>query len=241
MKNSAKLFLIFYLTLIFNNIQAQSGGPPMMTDDPGVVDLHKFEINLSINTSFSNNMNEFAVPFADINYGIAKNLQLKVEFPYLLDYTKNKTITNALGDAVVGLKWKIVDEEKYFLSVGTYPQYTFYGAHGFLLPLLLEKTFGKFLVGEDFGSFWGQHNVWMLHNGTLLGYKFSDRFETMGEYYVEQTVNPDSATDCFVNLGFRYAQSDHVGWMCSLGTQVISASPAEREKFFSFLGVQLHF
>ena len=235
-----KIFFTVAFTLLFSNILAQSGGPPMMTDDPGVVDLHKWEINLSVNTSFSDGLNEFEIPFVDINYGFFKNMHLKIEFPYTFYYTKNKKVTSSLGDATFGLKWKILDENKYFISVGTYPQFTFYRERGFLLPLLLEKSFGNFVIGEDFGAFFEKNNNCMLHSSTLISYKFSNRFDAESECHIEKDVKTNSAPDCYINFGCRYSLGEHIGLMASFGRQIL-AKTQESEHFFSVAGVQLRF
>ena len=151
MRHLNKLLLIIVGIVFMNNSFTQSGGPPMITDDPGVVDLHKFEINTSANpTIYRHQQNELALPYVDANYGIAKRLQLKAEFPFLLNYANNTPTSYQFGYLLLGLKIRIFDEGKYFMSIGTYPQWTATGTDkGFLVPLLFEKTFGKFLMGED--------------------------------------------------------------------------------------------
>ena len=237
-----KLFLISTLILCINNTYAQSGGPPMMTDDPGVVNFHKFEINTSVNSTVMHHQTEIAVPYIDANYGIANHFQLKIEFPYNINFQKNERTTSSFGDAIIGLKIKFMDEEKHFVSIGTYPQFTFTGNEkGFLLPLLFEKTLGKFLIGEDIGMFWGEGKNQTLSNGILLGYKVSKKTEVMGEYFLEKQITPSIAFDGYMNYGFRYALSSHVNLMGSFGTQVATAFQSDRQYFFSWLGVQTGF
>lgn len=241
MNSLTKLLFIFFCIFFASNSYAQSGGPPMITDDPGVVDLHKFEINTSINPTITH-QTQLAIPYIDANYGIANHLQLKVEFPYLFTFEKNKQTTGSFGDVLIGLKVKFFDEEKYFLSAGTYPQITITGNEkGFLVPLLLEKTFGHFLIGEDIGIFWGQNNNCTLNNGILLGYKVSTKFEVMGEYFLEKEVNPSNTVDGYTNYGFRYALTSHVNLMGSFGTQIVTSAGNDRQYFFSWVGLQTDF
>jgi hypothetical protein len=236
-----KLFLILVCIVFTGNAFAQSGGPPMLTDDPGVVDLHKFELNTSINTSVTN-LTQIAIPYIDANYGIAKNIHFKIEFPYNFNLQKHQRTTSSFGDLMIGLKCKFFDEEKYFLSAGTYPQWTVTGDEkGFFIPLLLEKTFGKFLIGEDFGIFWGENKTTVLSNGILLGYKVSEKFEVMGEYFLEKQTHPFAATDGYMNYGFRYSLNSHINFMGSFGTQIVTASQSDKQYFFSWLGIQTSF
>ena len=201
MQAIGKLIFVFIFVIYVNVTNAQSGGPPMLTDDPGIVELHKWEINTSILSSITNNL-ELSIPFVDANYGIAPNLQLKVEAPYLVAIN-NKHLSGALGQVVAGVKFRFLDEEKNFISVGTYPQITLNGDKGFLLPLLLEKTFGKFLIGEDIGYFFGSNNYNNMQLGSLLGYQITPKFQAMAEYFIQKNNGKARGSDGLINFGFR--------------------------------------
>ena len=109
----------------------------MITDDPGVVDLHKWEINTSINSTITNQV-QLAVPYIDANYGVFHNLQLKAEGPYLINIG-SLNHTSGIGNILLGVKFHFMDENKNFVSAGIYPQYTINGNQkGLLFPLLLE-------------------------------------------------------------------------------------------------------
>ena len=224
--------------MFMSNAIAQSGGPPMLTDDPGVVDLHKWEINSSITSSITKNI-QIGFPYLDINYGVAPHLQLKIEAPYLFTFQKQHNISGTIGDIIVGTKFRFLSEDKNFISAGIYPQLTLRGEKGFLFPLLLEKTFGRFLVGEDIGGFWGDQNT--IQNGLLLGYTLSEKTQVMGEYFIEKSYNPSTSTDGYVNFGFRHALTRVFTLMGSVGTQVVTSSGEQREYFISFLGIRSSF
>jgi hypothetical protein len=236
------VILLFLLCLLhLNDIHAQSGGPPMITDDPGIVEVGKWEINTSINTSFTQNT-QLAVPYLDVNYGAAKNLQLKIEDPYLVTIDANKHISGNIGDPLIGVKYQFINEDKYFISVATYPQATVTGDQkGILIPLLLEKTFGRFVIGEDIGYFYVQNDSNNIQAGTLLGYKVCDRFEVMGEYFIEKSYSPTIAITGLMNYGFRYRFNKTFTLLGSFGTQVVTPADKQRQYFFSYLGVQSSF
>jgi hypothetical protein len=237
-----KLYILIFILSFIHAVHAQSGGPPMITDDPCIVEFHKFEINTSINPSIMHQQMQLAVPYIDANYGIAKHMHLKIEFPFFLNYGKNIKTHYSFGYLMVGLKIKFFEENKYFMSAGTYPQWTATGdSKGFLLPLLLEKTFGKFLIGEDIGMFFGQNNIRTFSNGILLGYKASKRVEVMGEYFFENTLSQNIGADGYMNYGFRYALKSHINLMGSFGTQLVTAAGNNRQQFFSWLGIQTDF
>jgi hypothetical protein len=238
MEISNKIFLLSFCLLSYSKLQAQGGGPPMLTDDPGVVDLHRWEINTSINATIADNL-QLAIPFFDVNYGVAPHLQLKAEAPYVLSFD-HKQISREFGEIAVGVKFQFLNDSKTFISAGTYPQYVLRGDKGFLLPLLLEKAFGKFLIGEDIGFFFGEHNENNFQLGNLLGYQATDKLQLMAEYFIQKNYRTDAGTAGFINFGFRKILSKTFTIMGSSGTQVAAPPFTEQEHFFCFIGVQTH-
>lgn len=240
----ARKYIILIILVAFTLIKsshgfAQGGGPPMLTDDPGVVDLHKWEINTSINTSVGNDV-EVAIPYIDANYGVARNLQLKVETPYLVTFSHQK-VSSQLGEIELGLKFKFLDQDKNFISAGTYPQLVVRGEKGLLVPLLLEKSFGKFLIGEDIGFFFGENNQNNLQIGSLLGLQASKNFQLMGEYFWQRNYPKTSGADSFINFGFRQLLTKTFTLMGSFGTQLSAASGEQKQYFISLFGFQSDF
>ncbi|MEO6683292.1 MAG: hypothetical protein ABIN48_10780 [Ginsengibacter sp.] len=224
----------------FKSAWAQ-GGPPMLTDDPAVVGFHSWEINSSINSTITNKT-QLAVPYIDINYGAFRNFHVNIESAFLLTYNKQGPSSGALGDVIVAVKYHFLKEGESIISAGTYPRLTLTGEErGFLLPLSLEKTIGRFIIGEDFGIFFGENNNRSLQNGILLGYNVSDRIQVMGEYFVEIEYKPALETSGFMNYGFTIRLNKTFTLIGSLGKQILTPSNEEKVRFISFLGVRSDF
>lgn len=232
------IFSIVVCMLFINQVFAQSGGPPMLTDDPGVVDLHKWEINTSVNVTISDKT-EISFPHFDFNYGLAPNLQLKVEAQYNSTFQKNEKNTGSLGDISLGTKFRFLGEDKHFISMATFPQLTISGNKGFLLPLLLEKTFGKFLAGYEIGSYWGSYNS--VQTGLLFGYTVSKKTQIMSEYFMEKELNSQKGSNGFLNIGFRQSITKIFTIIGSAGTQITSTAGEQKDHFISYLGIQSSF
>lgn len=122
--------------------KAQEGGPPMLTDDARVTEWKEWEINTSVNTSVTNHL-LLSLPHVDVNYGLLRKLQLKAEAPLLLQFKDHKT-QSRVGEVIVGVKYRFLDEEKNFISAATFPQVYLHGSKGYLLPVFIEKTIGRF-------------------------------------------------------------------------------------------------
>lgn len=219
--------------------KAQSGGPPMITDDPGVVSFHQWEINTSVNTAVSDNL-QLAIPYLDVNYGVLRNLQLKVESPFLITIDQRHW-SGEVGEIELGLKTQLLDESKDFISAGIYPQWVVRGATGLLVPLLLEKTFGHFLIGEDIGFFIGKGHQNNLQIGSLIGYKLHNEWELMAEYFFQRDYYSQKGNEGYINFGFRKPISKMFILMGSCGTEINSPAGTQKTYFISWLGLQSHF
>lgn len=234
------VILLFVSIFYAGSLFAQGGGPPMITDDPDVVEFHKWEINSSFNLSISD-PNQIAFPYLDVNYGIFRDVHLKIESGYIFSFHKSYS-SSGLGDVSVGLKYIFLHQEKSFLSLGIYPQATITGNEkGFLFPLLLQKKLGRFLVGEDIGISVGENNYQSWQNGFLLGYQVLDKLELMGEFFVEKEFKLIIATTGYMNYGFRYGINNTFTILGSFGRQIITPANDPQEYFISYLGIQSSF
>ncbi|HTB52588.1 MAG TPA: hypothetical protein VK718_07425 [Ferruginibacter sp.] len=242
MKRSIRNILLAVISITcYGNAYAQGGGPPMLTDDPATLNKHQFEINTSVNSQVTKEV-QLAVPYVDANYGVNDNFQLKIEMPYQVTIDQQDHSSGKFVDPLFGVKYHFVKEEKYFLSATTYPQFTITGTQkGFLLPLLLSKTIGKFVIGEELGYLFVEKDSSSLINGNLLSYKLSKRWELMGEFFLQKSYHPTIATTGFMNYGCRYTINKTFTFIGSMGTQVITPANQERQYYFSFIGIQSDF
>lgn len=218
------------------NVRAQGGGPPMITDDPGITDLHKFEINTSFNSSFSNGT-ELAIPLVDANYGLFKNVQLNFSAPLTLTINHHHT-TASVDDIEAAVKIRFLNQEKGFVSAAVYPRVILKGDKGYLLPLLLERTIGRFLIGSDIGYFIGNKSPDYFQLGSLVGYQATPNLQLMAEYFYQKNHTSGTGTEGYINIGFRQTLNKTFTLMGSFGSQVVTPMGESQESFISFLGIQ---
>jgi hypothetical protein len=84
------------------------GGPPLRTDDPGTPGNKNWEINIACRQTFSPIEREIEIPLVDVNYGVGDRIQLKFEIPYLYRDDGSGQYRRALGDALFGMKWRLL-------------------------------------------------------------------------------------------------------------------------------------
>lgn len=241
MQSIIKKLLLLSFIILAQIAYSQEGGPPMLVDDARVADYKEWEVNTSFNTSLTDRW-ELSVPHIDLNYGLTERVQLKIEAPLLLGLNKGEPVDVWVGEIIFGVKYRFLDEDKHFVSVATFPQYTFNESPGGYLPLFVEKTFGDFLVGVAMAHFFGERRKSHSELGGLLGYKPHENTDLMLEYYNYQIYHGENyGMNGYVNLGFRQAITDNFMIMGSFGTQVLTPAGGVREKFISWLGVKTLF
>lgn len=221
-------------------LTAQEGGPPMLTDDARVADFKEWELNPSINMSVTDRL-VLSAPHIDLNYGVLPNLQLKIEAPLLFEFQKNEPGNVGLGELNFGVKYRFLDEEKRCVSAATFPQYAFTGEKGLFLPVFFERSFGRFLLGTAVACFLGADKPDRVELGALSGFRATEGFHLMLEYYNVQNVHQPDGANGYVNLGFRGELKDKLLAMCSFGAQLVAPTSAERERFIAWIGLRTLF
>jgi len=233
-------FLLTICCLLAISAFAQGGGPPMLTNDPGTPDIGDFEINTSFNSEITN-QNQFSLPALDINYGANGHTQLTVQFPYLItsEVGDSRKSIGSFGYPIMGVKDRFLDQEKDSISVSVFPQVLVAGNQTeFMLPFELERSMGKWTIGDEIGYYFIESKSQNMFNGSLLGYNISKKAQVLLECYFEYNFNTSVGTQGFVNGGFRYAFNKTFIFLASAGTQLISPASQQKQYFFSFLGMQ---
>lgn len=209
----------------------------MFTDDARVADYKEWELNPSIQILVTDHLT-FSAPHIDLNYGVLPNLQLKVEAPLLLDFKQNQSTEMSLGVLNFGIKYRFIDEEKYFVSGATFPQYNFTVDKGLLIPVFFEKTIGRVLFGIANAYFIGASNNDRYELGFLSGYRISERFHMMIEYFHVNNLSKPKSTNGLINLGFRREFNESLFLMGSFGREVLLTNPIEKTHFVSWIGIR---
>jgi len=65
---------------------------------------------------------EVQMPLFGHNYGFKPNVQIKAEFPLLYVHPVGEGHEFGLGDTLIGIKWRFIEEEMGRLQLAIYPQ-----------------------------------------------------------------------------------------------------------------------
>src|SRR5438046_6049334 len=87
------------------------GGPPLITDDPDTPGPGHWEINLAALLDRGGLVRRLDAPRLDVNYGVGRRVQLKLEVPWVSLRDEKNRIQSGMGNAVTGLKWRFIGQE----------------------------------------------------------------------------------------------------------------------------------
>lgn len=211
----------------------------MLTTDPNTPGKNNWEINTSLNYHFSVQA-DIQLPATEIVYGIGNHYQISVQLP-LPDVELNKSHFTTFTQPQIGVKFKLLDEQQNYISFSVYPQiiipikkeqYT-----QVFIPLEFEKSFNNFRIGEEIGYFILSPNN--IFNGTIVGFRFKNDLELMGEFYLSKTINKSQSTIGLLNFGFRKPLSKYLVLMSSMGTEIITPDNEDKQYLFGLIGMQI--
>lgn len=231
-----------------------SGGPPMITDDPGTPGDGHWEINIATLAFHTDSGTTWQLPLVDVNYGLGERLQLKLEMPWVRQDGNGNT-ESGLGNGLAGVKWRFYEDAKEGeegWQISTYPQVQFAPSSSAtrrgladsgtstLLPLEIVRTFDGWDMNLEVGRWFrpsGQGDSWVA--GFVLTREVHKGFEVMAELHDEKALQ-SSGEESIANLGMRLDLSEDTTLLVSAGRDLHNTL-AEKNTFLGYLGLQLHF
>jgi hypothetical protein len=239
-----------------------SGGPPMITDDPGTPGDGHWEINAAGLCSHAVGATAYQLPLVDVNYGVGDRLQLKFEIPWLLQNGITGASRSGAGDGLAGIKWRFYDAGENAWQISTYPQVEFgfplsNSTHNglvnssinyllpdsgtsYLLPVELEHGFEGFDVNFELGRWFRpahQGDTWIA--GGVLTHEVRKGFELMVELHDESVIN-QSQDELILNFGARWDFSKQYTLLLSAGHDVHNTL-GNTNTLLTYIGLQMRY
>ncbi len=243
------LLLLVALAVPFETARAQ-GGPPLLTDDPETPGAGHWEINVGFTFARNPDSALLETPRVDFNYGWGPRIQLKYELPWVVLDSRESSIRSGLGNSLVGVKWRFLDEERYGISISTYPQIEFNNptssAHHnlvergrqFLLPIEMARKIGPLEATWEWGYNFREHQKGEWVSGFAAGHQLTKRLELLGEIHGTALRNFNE-TRLLFDVGGRLKLTRRTVLLYTTG-RVIRAPREEGHPWFGYLGLQFN-
>lgn len=242
-------FALFAGLCLPGSLRAQ-GGPPLVTDDPGTPGPGRWEINTAATVELGRDQRLWDVPLVDANYGWGERIQLKVEIPWRVRTAPGGETVSGLGEVLIGVKWRFLDEDSSGIGLGVYPQAGFRTISSsarlglaepytsVFLPAVAQKDLGFLSVNLEAGWQWRSTGRSHEFAGLALGRRLSERLEILGEVFAD-SPGQLSETSIGWHVGGRCPVARWLVLLFSGGTGIRGSAAEPRSRFSGYLGTQL--
>jgi Putative MetA-pathway of phenol degradation len=226
-------------------IHLVQAGPPFVTDDPEPPPPGGWEINVPFILERTPGTTDMDAPLFDLNYGLP-DVQLKVEFPIKIVHEDNHGTEAGAGDLLVGVKWRFLNDEHSRFQLGTYPQLLLptgdrprglgEGRAAFVLPVLAEKSWGKWTLYGNVGFWWrnAADTRNYVYAGAVLEREVNDRLTLGVELFGNAPKERGGRSDLAFNVGGAWKLSKHFNLLFSGGRDIVGDTTA-----MAYVGLQL--
>jgi hypothetical protein len=244
-------FFIGMILVLFLAAGRALAGPPLITDDPDTPGPNSWEIDVATTSAYVQRTWDLETPLLDINYGIGDHIELTCELPWEVTVPDHGGTDSGLGNTLLGVKWRFLDQTNAWLDVSAYPQVEFNNPtasvrHGLandgttvLLPFEVGHRFGPLDIYADTAYVWNQRQVTGGFCGVAAEYELSENFSVMAELHDDfETHLTNNELD--FNLGFRRTLTEHISLIGSAGRAIFGPSQTA-PGFMSYLALEFTF
>lgn len=227
------------------------GSPTFYTDDAGTVVKEQWRVDTDFSTERSRAGDRFwQAPSVAFAYGLTERLEFDYRVTWLIQRPLGESSVSGLGNSVVGVKWRFLENEAEGWALSVSPQVEFNNCASsyrrglveknteFAIPLQVQKTFGGIATAFNFGRSLharDSHDSDGWFAGIAAGRQVSEKLHAGVEFYGETSRGMDRGWLLF-NLGATYEFNDRLSFSASAGRGVFGA---DRPDYVAFFGVQL--
>lgn len=219
-------------------------GPPYVTDDPQPTDYKHFEIYAFAGGTTTGSGNSLATGI-DFNYGGAPDLQLTAVVPLAIESARVGRTERGIGNIEVAAKYRFLHQETDGIDMAIFPRaflpslsHNVGEQHAsFLIPLWLEKDFGKWSVFGGAGYAFnrsGESRDYSI-SGLAVTRKVFPGLTAGAEIYRQTANAPGSKTTTGVDAGITYDLSENYHLMATYGPGIQNAGAVNRDSWYAAL------
>ena len=220
-------------------------GPPFVTDDPEPPPPGGWEINVPFMLDRTPGTTEMNAPLFDFNYGLP-DIQLKLEFPVEIIHEDSNGTVAGPGDLLVGVKWRLLNNEQAQLQLGIYPQVLLptgdherglgEGGSAFVFPILAQKNWEKWTLYGNVGYWWqtGAETRDYVYAGAVLERDINERLTLGLELFGNSPKERGGRSELAFNVGGSWKLNKHLNMLFTGGRDIVGDTHA-----MAYIGLQL--
>jgi hypothetical protein len=225
-------------------------GPPFITGDPDPVEHGHWEISVGLADERRPGEHLYMLPAFEMNYGVADGFELSFESAWLRKKADGEPTESGFDNAILGLKWRILKEEKHGVTLALKPEWRFRNSgsarkgladdeSAFLLDLRVQKAVGPVQLGVAIARVFPQDSHGGWEYGTFAKVE-TEKGHTFGiELHGEGSTDFDTRA-LLLNLGAQIKITESGKLLLGLGRELRNREEPKLD-LRAYLGWQLTF
>lgn len=226
---------IIALILIFSvPPQPLLAGPPLVTDDPGILDPGSWETILAVAGEDRGDGRVFQLPVLDISRGVTANTQLSLLLPHFVIKPDDADDDHGLTTASIGYKWRFHSSK--YMEWAIAANYTLPIYHDFIsedgpgdvrvlsVPILTswQRADWTWLAQAGWNTTGDGNRFWDY--GLAVSHPLGHSVQLMAEVYGYADLPfVDNSLNYQLGLDIEFTPALHV--LASVGSRIKSSSP----------------
>jgi len=223
-------------------------GPPLVIDDPGILDPGTWEVILGISVDDRPACKITQAPSLDVSFGVSPNSQISFFLPRTVVNSDQKAKESGLGLASIGYKWQLVSTPQWKFALAA--NYDALISHDLYrkkspddvrilgLPLLVEHSHGDWTWNGQLGWNKVSDGIKYWDYGLALSHPVGDRTQLMAEVYGYAESSFDSS-ELNYQVGVDVEINPAFHLLASAGSRIKSGfKPVNRLDYSFFIGLQ---
>ena len=223
-------------------------GPPLVTDDPGILNPGQWEINAAVDVVDTDAIETYDVPLLDVSYGLTVNTQMSVVISRQHVDLPDESTRSDFGYGEIGWKWRFFQNET--VEIAFAPSYSLPLSNSATirgviedtrllnLPILAGFTKDKWTFNGQLAYATSTSDINAVNYGLAAGYQLTQRLQILAELYGVTTTRT-STTDMNYSVGFDYSFNDSLHLHLSGRSKLVSDLPeADHLNHGAYLALQ---
>jgi len=222
-------------------------GPPLVTDDTGIVPKGDWQFIFSLQGESRPSVDSASAPAIEATYGFAEDMNLTAVIPRQYLKEEGESSKTGLGNAQINYKWLFFDDDK-GLTMAFSPIYSFpltktsrirglaEDVRILSMPVLVSKEVGRWQFLGSVGYDLASKGVDGVNFGTFILYNQSDKLQWMAEVYGAEFSGDEFDNEGFLNwrLGAWWLMGRGWSLLAAYGGPLQSDLPAEEKLDYDF-------
>ncbi len=207
-------------------------GPPFLTGDPDPVDRGHWEVSVGLADERRPGEHLYKLPTFEINYGVAEGFELSYESSWVRKSGDGAPARSGYDNSIVGLKWRILEEEKHGVTLALKPEWEFRtprsaavrnglaeDENAFALDLRMQRAVGPVQLGVAVAGIAPTKSASGWEYGVFIK-KETEKGHTFGAELHGSSTKDIAARELIVNFGAQVKMTESGKLLVGLGREL---------------------